>query len=414
MREPIKVPDGMDASRGLLQVVTEFLDPPPAEISGPRAAETGTSSAKPESVDALADGWIGFGAMQITPGRAFSLDEPPAGNPATSVPVAKRWVSKEPGRALLLESVAYEAVKAKLERLGADQARVQHGPAREKPQGAMATPPPDAPMRLATGPAQSRPGLVLDFIVVYSTSSYVFQTDQTYQIASAVYISSSATFQPGAILKFTTLPTAGSLTVSGTISTPGALLPRCVFTHADDNSIGEPFGSGNQQDKYPLALSLHGVQGSVQRLEIRHATEGIRVYCPYNSPPISNTIWRNCLYGVTAYCSAVYLQDLFMCNVDTQTFDLGGGSSFYLANPILTDCTTGNAAPVITVPPVNRAASVGGSATFSVTATGYGLTYQWYFNHASIPGATSRFYTRTAVEHAHAGQYHVVVANDVG
>jgi hypothetical protein len=57
---------------------------------------------------------------------------------------------------------------------------------------------------------------------------------------------------------------------------------------------------------------------------------------------------------------------------------------------------------------------VGGSATFSVVASGYGLTYQWYFNGASIPDATGSSYTRSNAQHTHAGQYHVVVANDIG
>jgi hypothetical protein len=117
--------------------------------------------------------------------------------------------------------------------------------------------------------------------------------------------------------------------------------------------------------------------------------------------------------GVSAYYSHVGLYHLFMCDVVTLTHNSGGGSTFTINPPILTDCTSTHA-PQITTQPVNRTVSVGGTAPFTVVATGYGLTYQWYFENARIPGAISSAYLRTGAQHAHAGRYHVVVANDMG
>ncbi|MHB1307913.1 MAG: immunoglobulin domain-containing protein [Limisphaerales bacterium] len=414
LREPIRLPDGANPRSGRLQVVTEFPETPAAIT----VEEIGTSNAVSDDMAGLTDSMIGFGAMQIVGGRAFSVGEETSADPSASVPVSKRWET-EGGRALLLESVAYEAVREKLERLGTDEARRASRPDRQEGRSAgVRTDPGDGTMAVAALTPQ--PGLVLDFIMVYSASNQVFQTDQTYKITTWVTMSGSTVLQPGAVLKFTTLPTAGSLTVSGgSVTTPGTLLPRCVFTHFDDNSIGEPIGSGNPVDKYPVALNLYDPSGStyppaVQRLEFRYAATGVKVYWPYSTPSVLNCVWRDCTVGVSAYYSRVGLSDLFMCNVPTLTLDLGGGSSFTYLNPILTDCNSGNAAPVITVQPGNRTATVGGSATFTVTATGYGRTYQWYFNNASIPGATGSSYTRSGIQHVHAGQYQVVVANDVG
>lgn len=50
-------------------------------------------------------------------------------------------------------------------------------------------------------------------------------------------------------------------------------------------------------------------------------------------------------------------------------------------------------APVITVQPANQSVTAGNTASFSVTATGSGLTYQWRRNGTDISGATSSTYT---------------------
>ncbi len=53
-------------------------------------------------------------------------------------------------------------------------------------------------------------------------------------------------------------------------------------------------------------------------------------------------------------------------------------------------------APTITVQPSNQTVTAGATATFSVTATGSGLTYQWRRNGTPIGGATSSSYTTPA------------------
>src|SRR5205807_5210592 len=59
--------------------------------------------------------------------------------------------------------------------------------------------------------------------------------------------------------------------------------------------------------------------------------------------------------------------------------------------------------------PVSQAVALGQSATFAVSASGSGLTYQWQKNGVSISGATSANYTIASPQTADAGSYSVLV-----
>jgi subtilisin family serine protease len=69
------------------------------------------------------------------------------------------------------------------------------------------------------------------------------------------------------------------------------------------------------------------------------------------------------------------------------------------------------AAPVIAAQPAAVAASPGGSATFSVTATGSNLTYQWRKDGRDIAGATGATLTLNNVSATDAASYTVVVSS---
>lgn len=65
----------------------------------------------------------------------------------------------------------------------------------------------------------------------------------------------------------------------------------------------------------------------------------------------------------------------------------------------------------ITKQPASQTVSVGQSVTFSVTASGSGLTYQWQKNGANISGANGASYTISPVQLSDAGTYAVVIAS---
>jgi hypothetical protein len=72
-------------------------------------------------------------------------------------------------------------------------------------------------------------------------------------------------------------------------------------------------------------------------------------------------------------------------------------------------------APVISQAPLSRTNAAGTTAAFSVGAVGIlPLSYQWQFNGANLPGATSANLTLADVQPANAGSYTVVVTNSAG
>jgi hypothetical protein len=71
--------------------------------------------------------------------------------------------------------------------------------------------------------------------------------------------------------------------------------------------------------------------------------------------------------------------------------------------------------PTVTANPSSLSVTNGGTATFSVTATGTApLSYQWKKGGAAIDGATSSSYTISGVGSASAGSYSVTVSNAYG
>jgi hypothetical protein len=64
---------------------------------------------------------------------------------------------------------------------------------------------------------------------------------------------------------------------------------------------------------------------------------------------------------------------------------------------------------VITAQPAAQAVTVGQAATFSVAASGTGLSYQWQRDGKDIPGATAASYTLAAVQASDDGASFAVV-----
>ncbi len=75
---------------------------------------------------------------------------------------------------------------------------------------------------------------------------------------------------------------------------------------------------------------------------------------------------------------------------------------------------TVNPLTAITVQPVSLAQCTGDDATFTVTAVGTNLTYQWRKNGTDIPGANAASYTLNNITAADAGNFDVVVSGSCG
>ncbi len=77
---------------------------------------------------------------------------------------------------------------------------------------------------------------------------------------------------------------------------------------------------------------------------------------------------------------------------------------------VFTQALVVSAPPAITTQPTNQTSCTGGNVSFTVAATGSGLTYQWYKAAAPITGATAATYTITGVTAGDAANYYVVVS----
>jgi hypothetical protein len=85
----------------------------------------------------------------------------------------------------------------------------------------------------------------------------------------------------------------------------------------------------------------------------------------------------------------------------------------YATNPLPT--ISGITAPYISLGPQTQSALSGSTPTFVVYQAGTNhLNFQWRFNGASIPGATSSSYSITNVQESNEGSYSVALSNSVG
>jgi sugar lactone lactonase YvrE len=113
------------------------------------------------------------------------------------------------------------------------------------------------------------------------------------------------------------------------------------------------------------------------------------------------------------------------------TDDLGSAARFYRASGVAMD-TAGNlyvadadnntirkgvlaGPPVITIQPQSQTVASGAAVQFSVTAAALPEpTYQWYFNGSAFNGATGSSLSFTGARSSDAGDYTVIVTNEVG
>ncbi len=92
----------------------------------------------------------------------------------------------------------------------------------------------------------------------------------------------------------------------------------------------------------------------------------------------------------------------------------GASGSVTSSSATLTIGSANTSGISITTQPTSTTVALGGTATFTVVASGTGLTYQWYKGGTILPRGTAATLTLSAVTAADAGTYYVVVANTSG
>lgn len=89
----------------------------------------------------------------------------------------------------------------------------------------------------------------------------------------------------------------------------------------------------------------------------------------------------------------------------------GGGGSVDSSAGNLSVLPLGSGPIVLTARPVSLHVETGSPATFSVTASGSGLAYQWLKNGTNVPGATSSTYTIASAQAGDVGTYTVRISS---
>jgi hypothetical protein len=250
---PSPVAFGLNPANTRLQVMTEFLNPPTAQVTQATAFD-GTT----------VDQMIEFGQMCIGQGQAFSVESDltttPGGIPMNGFPVNKHWLLVN-SRQILVEDVPFPMIAPQLQELpapsigsstnkGADaggllhrvfaQLRLPPAPKLAKPSGAT--------MKYATLPSAER-GFVLDYSAVASTTTnVVFKSDTTYYISGPVNLYGTTTIEGGTVIKLTNAPANPvSVNVNGGLQYLTAPYRPAIFTSEQDDSVGEkmPWSTNN-------------------------------------------------------------------------------------------------------------------------------------------------------------------------
>ena len=284
LRESLAEPDkySLSPETTRIETLTEFIEAPEPKKS------VSTSSTKATDPDQN----LNFASMTMVRGRAFSIGDPSRTN--QSIPVSKSWEQID-GRNFLIEQVDYLKVAPQLQTLPKPVKGASLNPkfknskigrlasVRQLPAAGKAASKALKPLRLAKAETTPRPGLVLDYLVILNPSEtlFTFQAGNTYKV-DVVHLAEATTIQAGAVIKHSYSGyNFASLFLTGGLRCESSSCNPAVYTHVDDNSVGEPIGSGNPSRTYgPLMYLMDYTRVEpwhVKNLVIKHGEFGIMV-----------------------------------------------------------------------------------------------------------------------------------------
>jgi hypothetical protein len=276
---------GLNPARTRLGVLTAFFDTNnPVETPAPADPQTGLSDTT------LTFGGMA-GGMTMVPGRAFVVGNPNQHDfPRGGTPTYKRWFRLN-GRNFLIEEVPYPRVAPQLEQLPqtgraetiatnlfAANSVLDQFSAPRSPLPARGAEVKPQQMRLARTDWDQRRAFVLDYLTLNnSLGDTVLQGDTTYRVSGLVYCFGAMTIEGGAVIKYDKAGGA-ALFLAGTVNCQTTPYHPAVFTAIDDNTVGEPIGTGSPSGYYAddALLVYASTQPTVLHdLRISHALNGI-------------------------------------------------------------------------------------------------------------------------------------------
>jgi archaellum component FlaF (FlaF/FlaG flagellin family) len=320
---------GLNPDTARLQVLTEFFSPPQPTIqSTTLPAQAGIS---------LVDQNLGFGSMQMVPGKAFLM-----GTNATDAGamVSKSWLTVE-GRQILMEEVPVDAILAGLAALpmtamNSNSGKHSHTASRQLklPPKRLAVNQTSKTMLLAKADLPAE-GFLLDYQTINSSlTNYTFRGDTTYYISGLVNLYGTSTFEGGAVIKYTNRA-ALQIAVTTTPVWNSAPYRPIIFTAKDDNSVGDAIsGSTGTPTGYYASSALnfttanHNNYPVFSNFRIAYASNGISSASSSGSgnPTIRDGQFVNCQYACGFAGSFCYVYNALFANVGTNFTFLNVGS----------------------------------------------------------------------------------------
>jgi hypothetical protein len=314
LREQPPTPEslGLNSSTTVIQVMTEFLNPPQETIKEP-VIKNGTQS----------DQSISWGAMRIGHGKAFDLGDDQSQR--SKVQVIKEYVTSE-GRKILLEKVPLPNINASISKLPKQASIKSKLPMTafktlQLPKAPLAQTE-QRPMKIAAA-APSKHGYVLDFVVLNTdTNNFTFQCDTTYFVTAEVNLTGTTTFEGGTVIKCD--PSAWiDVDAYGTIVCKTSPYRPAVFTSINDDNVGDPgWWSGDPyytgspaQGDIGIFLSLSCGNPILKNMRFCYATKAILVNSGYGTIDLWDCQFMQAYYCVWATDVSVGLHNILINEV---------------------------------------------------------------------------------------------------
>src|SRR6266446_2906314 len=225
LRQQLPAPEewGLDSASTLLQVISEFFNPPSPVITQ-------------HIVRGAVDEQLDFGIMQMVKGEAFAI-----GSETNTIPVTKQWLLLDGTRQCLVESTPFTRLEPLLKDLPAPpaQAQLQDSPDGILHRVARGHPLPERkfaakssrPMIVASAMPKAK-GVAIDWTTLTAQTNFTLKGDTTYYVSSAVNLSSTTICEGGCVVKFS--PTnSSSLKLLGSVVWANSAYRPTIFSSRD-------------------------------------------------------------------------------------------------------------------------------------------------------------------------------------
>jgi hypothetical protein len=183
----------------------------------------------------------------------------------------------------------------------------------------------------------SAQGLVLDYQTINSTitTNFTFQGDTTYYISGSVYLYGTNTFEAGTVIKY---GYGDSISLfANTNYFQGSSYHPIVFTALDDNSVGEPIGTGYPSGYYAYSALFfyNSAPFDLSNFRISNESCGIVWYAGSVPATLANGQFYTCWDGLIQVGGTANVENVLFNDV---AYDLMG----IFANFNALNCTFAN------------------------------------------------------------------------